>query len=197
MKINHIVTTSLLSSVLLLGGCSSMQSTGADQDYMALSEQARAKGQDDLALKYLTLAADKENVMAQSRLGEAYLHGSFGLNNPAKGFAYTQKAASHGDTRAMTNLGVMYLYGMGVKQDYQVAREWLEKANQAGDMKAPRYLGLIYENGWGVDVDYIKAAENYQKGADHGGNCSAPSHHGGRITSYNVCYTKLLRSGCG
>ncbi len=87
MKVNHIVTTSLLSSVLLLGGCSSTQSSGAGQDYMALSEEARANGQEDLMLKYLTMAADQNNVMAQSRLGEAYLHGSFGLHDSAKAYA--------------------------------------------------------------------------------------------------------------
>ena len=168
MKISHTVISSLAASVLLLSGCSSNSSDTSGSDYLSLYEQAHSNGQDQLALEYLKQAADSGDSMAESRIGEAYLHKRYGLNNPKSGVRYIQSAAEKGEPRAMTNLGILYLNGEMVKQDYNQAFEWFSKAAANEDMKAPRYLGLIYENGWGKDVDYVKAAESYKQAADKG-----------------------------
>jgi predicted peptidase len=168
MKISRTVISSLVASVILLSSCSSNNSELSGSDYLSLYEQANSNGQDQQAIEYLQKAADSGDSMAESRLGEAYLHNRYGLNNPELGAIYIQNAAEKGESRAMTNLGILYLNGEAVEQDYNQAFEWFNKAAAAGDMKAPRYLGLIYENGWGKDVDYVKAAENYQMAADKG-----------------------------
>jgi predicted peptidase/TPR repeat protein len=157
---------SVLIITTLLSGCSNSELSGSD--YMSLYEQANSNGQDDQALEYLKQAAASGDSMAESRLGEAYLHQRYGLDNPELGENYIRSAAEKGEPRAMTNLGILYLNGEVVKKDYNQAFEWFTKAAAKGDIKAPRYLGLIYENGWGKDVDYIKAAENYQLAADRG-----------------------------
>lgn len=166
MNINRITTLGLISSLLLLGGCSSDPTP--EKDYLALYEQANKSGDDQQALTYLQLAAENNNSNAMSRLGEAYLHGRYGLNDTAKGLTYIQEAAAMGEARAMTSLGIAYLYGQGVEQDYQQALDWLNKASTAGDMKSPRYIGLAYQNGWGTDIDFTQAAIQYQKAADKG-----------------------------
>ncbi len=166
MPLTRNAISGFIAVLLLLTGCNTVKST--DADYMTLYEQANSAGQDDLALEYLKLAEIDGNRNAMVRLGEAYWHGRYGLNDPEKGFAYIQKAALQGEARAMTDLGIQYLYGEGVEQNYSLAREWLEKADYAGDMKASRYIGLIYENGWGDEVNYTEAAVNYQKAADKG-----------------------------
>lgn len=168
MKISRTVIASLLASVLLLSGCNSDNHASSSSEYLSLYEQANSKGQEKQALEYLIQAAKSGDAMAESRLGESYLHQRYGLNNPELGASYIQSAAQKGEPRAMTNLGILYLNGEVVKQDYSQAFDWLTKAAANGDMKAPRYLGLIYENGWGKDIDYVKAAENYQLAADKG-----------------------------
>ncbi len=161
----HILASTLVISTLL-SGCSNTELSSSD--YLSLYEQANSKGQEQRALEYLRQAAESGDSMAEARLGEAYLHQRYGLNDPELGSAYIQSAAEKGEPRAMTNLGILYLNGEMVKQDYNQAFEWFSKAAASGDMKAPRYLGLIYENGWGKNVDYVKAAENYSRAADQG-----------------------------
>lgn len=131
-------------------------------------EAANSAGNDAEAFRILKNAAKQKDPEALARLGDAYIHGRYGLNAPEKAYPYIKQAAALGNTRGMTDLGILYLNGFGIKKNYIQARSWFEKATVAGDMKAPRYLGFIYENGWGVAVDYKKAFENYQTAANNG-----------------------------
>ncbi len=137
-------------------------------ELMAQYESANRAGNDTEAFRLLNLAAQKKDSEALARLGDAYIHGRYGLNDPKKAYFYTKQAAEMGNARGMTDLGILYLYGTGIKKNEKLARAWFEKAVTAGDMKAPRYLGLIYENGWGTPVDYKKALANYQTAANNG-----------------------------
>lgn len=156
-------------SFFLLSACSTVQPTGnSGEKYMQLYEQQVRNHNDEQALKYLQLAAQEKDAEALARLGEAYLNGRYGLDDPEKALSLLQEAAEAGSGRAMTNLGIMYLDGTGVGQDYATALSWFERATEAGDMKAPRYIGLIYENGWGKTISYEKAAASYQIAAGKG-----------------------------
>jgi len=136
-------------------------------ELMTQYEAANSVGNDADAFRLLKKAAQQKDPEALARLGDAYIHGRYGLNTPEKAYPYIKQAADLGNARAMTDLGILYLNGLGIKKNYLQARSWFEKATAAGDMKAPRYLGLIYENGWGVAVDYKNAFENYQLAANH------------------------------
>lgn len=157
-----------LLTIVLLTNYSLAQDSGKAAGTMQQYEKANHAGNDAQALESLQQAAKENNPEAWARLGDAYLHGRYGLNDPSKAFELIEKAAKAGNQRGMTDLGILYLNGEGVKQNYQEAATWLEKATKAGDMKAPRYLGLIYENGWGKTTDYAKAASWYQQAADKG-----------------------------
>lgn len=136
--------------------------------YMQLYETANRQGDNTKALEYLELAVKNNNGEGLSRLGEAYLHGTYGLNDPQKAFELIKKSATTGNRRGMTNLGIIYMNGSGTKVNYKKAFSWFEKAYKSGDMKAPRYMGLLFEKGLGRKVDFEKAAYYYQKGADKG-----------------------------
>lgn len=168
MKSIHTLTYSLIAASLFLTGCESNNSETTGTQYVALYEQANAVGKDTEALSYLQKAAETGDATAESRLGDAYLHQRYGLDNPELGISYITSAANKGESRAMTNLGILYLNGEGVEQDYDLAYQWFEKAQASGDMKAPRYLGMIYENGLGKIQDYVKAAYFYKVAADKG-----------------------------
>ena len=168
MKSIHALTYSLIATSIFLTGCESKNSEITGSEYVALYEQENALGHDSEALSYLTKAAEAGDAAAKSRLGDAYLHQRYGLNNPELGTTYIQSAAEKGETRAMTNLGILYLNDELVDQNYALAYQWFEKAQAGGDMKAPRYLGIIYENGLGKTQDYVKAASFYKTAADKG-----------------------------
>jgi predicted peptidase/TPR repeat protein len=137
-------------------------------EFMKQYESANSAGNDAQAFRILKNAVKQQDPEALARLGDAYIHGRYGLNTPAKAYPYIKQAADLGNARGMTDLGILYLNGSGIKKNYPQARSWFEKAAVAGDIKAPRYLGIIYENGWGTAVDYKKAFDNYQSAANHG-----------------------------
>ena len=83
-------------------------------------------------------------------------------------------AAVQGHNKAQYRLGVMYEKGIGVSQDIKEALKWKLMAAEQGEPRAQNNMGVKYAKGKGVKKNYRNA---YM--------C--------RITSYNVCYTKLLR----
>ena len=76
--------------------------------------------------------------------------------------------------------------------------KWYRKAADQDDTDAQFNLGNMYYKGRGVPQDYTEAAK-WIRNAAEGGHVEAQSKlgymydKGHRITSYNVCYTKLLR----
>ncbi len=168
MLFPNLFTVGVLLLIMLNTSCSHVQHQKQNNDYMTLYEQANHAGNDSEALHYLELAAEQKNPAALARLGDSYLHGRYGLEDPEKAFSLSQEAATAGSSQGMTNLGVLYLKGLGTQKDYESALSWLKKAYTAGDMKAPRYIGLIYEKGLGTPVNYIKAAHFYQQAAAKG-----------------------------
>ena len=155
-------------SALLIISCTSTADQKNSENYMECYEEAVHKGDDETALYYLKKAAELNNPEALTRLGDAYLHGRYGLDDPEKALVLIKQAAEAGNARGMTDLGILYLNGTYIDQDYQTALSWFKKANEQGDMKAPRYLGLIYENGWGQEINFETAADYYIKAAENG-----------------------------
>ena len=167
MRVIRLVAMGI-AFAFLISSCFSSGKQKHGDDYMVLYEEANRTGDDEKALEYLQLAVEQKHPEALSRLGEAYLHGRYGLDGPDKAFSLIEDAALAGSARGMTNLGILYLKGTGTDQDYEESLIWFGKAAEAGDMKAPRYIGFIYENGWGQEVDYTQAAYYYGLAADNG-----------------------------
>ncbi len=153
---------------LVLAACTGVPQPKMDADYMSNYEKANRAGDDAKALEYLQQAADHKNPEGLVRLGEAYLHGRYGLHDPKKALALFQQGADKGSARGMTELGILYLDGDGVSRNYNRALSLFMQATEARDMKASRYVGIIWENGLGRKADYEKAAHFYKLAADRG-----------------------------
>ena len=123
--------------------------------------------QDD-KLKELIKKAEKGDILAQTELGEMYLHGNGVKVDYKKSMEWSKKAAEKGSYRAMTNIGILYLEGFGVEKDYKKAFDSFSKATDGGDMKAPRYLGIMSEKGLGVKKSLDDAAFYYEIGDSSG-----------------------------
>jgi TPR repeat protein len=83
-------------------------------------------------------AAAQGIVAAESRLGEAYLHGDMVLPDYAQAKTYLTSAAYRGNARAAMLLGQMYRIGLGVAADPKEAYAWSEVATVEGDTFAQR-----------------------------------------------------------
>ncbi len=184
MKLSNFLLAGFTFAVLLNTSCTGLLNQQRSVDYMVLYEQENRTGNNARALRYLEKAAEQKDPEALARLGEAYLNGRYGLDDPAKALALLQEAAGLNNARAMTDLGIMYLDGKGVGKDYNAAISWFKQATDAGDMKAPRYLGLIYKNGLVEKVNYKRAAEYFQIAADKGDITG--QYHLGRLYEYGL-----------
>jgi len=84
------------------------------------------------AIELYQKAAAQGVVAAQSRLGEAYLHGNLVLPDFARARSFLERAAYHGDARAAMLLGEMYRKGLGVAADAKEGYAWSEVATVEG-----------------------------------------------------------------
>ncbi|WP_198006398.1 tetratricopeptide repeat protein, partial [Candidatus Epulonipiscium viviparus] len=104
-------------------------------------EPADAKGQYDLAWKYIKGIDIKKNVSA--------------------GIDWLRTAAENGYVYAQYHMALRYAAGDGIEQDEHKAWEWFEKAAAQGHAKSIYKLGKIYTDGIIVEKDYEKAFNCY------------------------------------
>lgn len=102
---------------------------GLEQDY-------------DVALRWLTAAADNGDADACVTLGCFYSSGVFSSWWARKGIGWLKAAAEGGHAIAQYQLSVAYLSGIGVEQDFEEADTWYKKATEQKDEK----LQLMFEN---------------------------------------------------
>ena len=93
------------------------------------------------AVKFLTAAAEKDQAVAQYRLGTLYERGQGVTADAAKAMHWYEMAANQGNIDAEYNLALLYADGHGVSPDLQQARQWMQKAADAGDPEAKKWLG--------------------------------------------------------
>ena len=109
------------------------------------------------AHKYLELAANAGDSVAQSSLGYLY-DGGFGVAQDYTQAAHWYRlAAESGYALGQHNLAVMFFRGQGVRQSYQKALYWFEKAAQQGHTAARIDFGFLLMNGLGTAKDPVAA----------------------------------------
>lgn len=83
--------------------------------------------------------------LAECQVGYFYLEGLGVEPDPAKAFAWTQRAAGHGDRDGQYNLGCFYEEGAGTPPDLEQARHWFRQAAAQGHdlaLEKCRELGI-------------------------------------------------------
>lgn len=105
------------------------------------------------AIPYLIFAANKNDLPAQSLLGEAYVM----IGENAKAVPYLSSAANKGDENSQFFLGLFYEKGIQFVQNDAKAVEFYKKSADAGHPIAPFQLGLMYGRGAGVPQDLSAA----------------------------------------
>ncbi len=179
MKAMLLILSSLLVGTCAFADYQDAQDAYNRKDYAAaleelqpLAENGDAKAQyalgwmyerghgvsadDQTALKWYRLAADREHTLAMSQLGGAYFRGSFGLDKDYEtAFEWLMPAAERGHDEAQYNLGLMYEKGNGVTKDDQTAVKWYRLAAEQGHGNAQNNLGVMYAKGKGVAQNYI------------------------------------------
>ena len=120
------------------------------------------------ALKWYQIAADKGFVAAKRELALMYIRGEAGAKNYTKAFKLLQQAAEANDDKAMCALGRMYQDGYCGSQNYAKANEWYRKAIILGNADAKAFLGLNYWHGNGVAKNEELGAQLLKEAASEG-----------------------------
>ena len=110
----------------------------------------------ELAIQYLTLAADKNNADAQFYLGMLYT-GTIDKQiqkDKNKAFTYFELAANQNHIDAKSLLGIAYAYGNDIEQNLQKGIEYLTFAADKNNLDALCTLGTMYNTGFGFSKDY-------------------------------------------
>jgi uncharacterized protein len=110
------------------------------------------------AIKWLHLAAEKNNSKAQRSLGEIYLDGMPGASkNANEAIKWLTRAAEGGDADSQLMLGLAYENGEKIPRDYAQAAKFLQLAANQGNPNGMGFLGYQYLFGHGVPQDYVMA----------------------------------------
>ncbi|CAM0141404.1 hypothetical protein VKS41_003889 [Umbelopsis sp. WA50703] len=126
-------------------------------------------GEHAQGLKWLEMAAQKDNARALLKLGIMYEEGNHVEQNNELAAMHYKAAADRNDPVAQYLLGLNYRLGdLGLQQSYPDAVTYLQKSADQGFASAQRVLGLMYGEGVGVTQDYQNAIEWFKKAAEHG-----------------------------
>lgn len=123
---------------------------------------------DIIAIKWWTLAAEKDHLWAQHRVGLCYYDGRGVEKNPTEALTWFSRAAEQNEPWSQYRIGLCYLKGDGVEKNEREAAEWFNKAAEQGIAKAQFELGKCYEHGIGVSQNADKAKYWYIKAARQG-----------------------------
>jgi TPR repeat protein len=123
----------------------------------------------DLAVQWMTKAANQDFKFAQTQLGLMYLSASDFVGNYVLAREWLLKGASRGEDDALNALGVIYSQGLGVTVNGELAVTYFRKAADDGFGTAQYNLGYQYYVGKLVPQDYKEAAKLFQQAAqqDH------------------------------
>lgn len=92
------------------------------------------------AIKFLTLAADNGNALAQNNLASRYKDGLGVIQDYTKSLKYRKMAAEQGYKYAQYSLAYIYYYGeSGVIQNYILAHQWINIAAANGHRNAAAF----------------------------------------------------------
>ena len=121
------------------------------------------------AIKWLSLAAEQGDALAQFNLAACY---DLTVFKDGKDIVLAEKwyrkAAEQEQPLAQFALAEMYRVGDGVPRDYSEAARWYLKAAAHGNTPSYNNLGVLYDEGLGLSQDSVEAAKWYTKAADEG-----------------------------
>lgn len=96
------------------------------------------------AVKWYTLAADKNYAEAQAYLGFMYMTGRGVRRNDVEAAKWHRKAAEQGNSLGQYNLGLMYMHGRGgVEASKPYAYVWLKAAAEQNNGSAQVQLATL------------------------------------------------------
>lgn len=122
----------------------------------------------ELAMYFLTRAANLNHKEAQARLAEYYYKGIYIEKDDILAYEYMKKAADSDNSLAINNLGYFYYEGIGTTINYELAFEHLYKAYQMGETCSLNELGYMLYTGKGTTQNIDLAIELWNKGKDLG-----------------------------
>lgn len=108
---------------------------------------------DAQAMKYLRLAAEKNDARAEWAIGSLYSQGRGVEKNKEKAFEWFLRAAEHGSAMGQVQACSAYSLGLGVEKDNLKAFELCRKAAAQGNVMGEFQLGQMYLRGEGTSVD--------------------------------------------
>lgn len=167
---------------------------------MYLEGSPIVKQNNETALRYFEMAAEKGNPVGQSGLGLIYLHGKGVSKDYTKALKYFLQAASQGWVDGQLQLGIMYFNGLGVPKDYRTAIKYFTMASQSGHVLGFYNLAQMHATGTGTIRSCNTAVELFKNVAERGhwGTKLMQAHNDykeGRITEAFVKYALLAELG--
>lgn len=137
---------------------------------------------EELAVKWVTKAADLGHPLAQAALGCGYFLGTLGVEqNYSLSEKYLKMAADKNLSEAQAYLSILYLH----MEEYNQALVWARKAAQASNSEAYSVLGDIYLKGLGVDSNPAEGLKWYEMAAKNG-NAEAQNITGNLYSDKNL-----------
>lgn len=107
----------------------------------------------DQAIKWFSLAAEKNDDLALFYLGKIYFTGDGVPKNEIKAAELITSSAEQGNENAKLLLATMYHLGKGVPQDYSAAKNLFLELAEKGNYAAQLNLGIMYYAGRGFLQD--------------------------------------------
>ena len=92
------------------------------------------------ALELLMKAAEGEDIVSMTLIGDMYYVGNGVEQDYTKAFYWTSKAAEKNDSSSLYNLGLMYYKGHGIEKNYIKAIKCYQKACDLGHKEAKKNL---------------------------------------------------------
>lgn len=137
--------------------------------YMYLHGYGGAPKDLENALKWMTIAAEKDNPEGQVLLSGQYYKGSSLLQqSDQKAFYWMQRAAETKYAYAQLRLGLYYLMGKGVTESASKAAHYFELAAKQGEVDAMAMFGQMQLDGDGVQQDIDSGLKWLANGAEEG-----------------------------
>ena len=94
------------------------------------------------AKKYLTIAAEQGDALAQNNLAGLYYEGKLIKQDYVQAAKWYQKAAEAGIKPAQSTLALMYKYGRGVPADTTKACMWMILCNPSYELQKEILQGM-------------------------------------------------------
>lgn len=102
------------------------------------------KGENEKALKYTRISAEKGDPKSQYNMGMICLKGEEIQRDMNEAVSYLKSSSENGNPNAQYVLGKLYYNGDGVEKNYSEAAKYLNLAAEQGHAHAQYFLGMVF-----------------------------------------------------